>query len=99
MKAQFENLINSDIPVLIDFFAEWCGPCKAQSPILREIAGEMGERVKVIKIDVDKNPELATKYRIQGVPTLMLFKNGEIKFRQAGMMSKPQIMNVLMQNA
>lgn len=99
MKAQFENLINSDIPVLIDFFAEWCGPCKAQSPILREIAGEMGERVKVIKIDVDKNPELATKYRIQGVPTLMLFKKGEIKFRQAGMMSKPQIMNVLMQNA
>lgn len=99
MKAQFENLVNSDIPVLIDFFAEWCGPCKAQSPILREIAGEMGERVKVIKIDVDKNPELATKYRIQGVPTLMLFKKGEIKFRQAGMMSKPQIMNVLMQNA
>jgi len=96
MKTQFENIIDTNVPVLIDFFAEWCGPCKAQSPILKEIATELGERVKVIKTDVDKNGELAHKYNIQGVPTLMLFKNGEMKFRQAGMMSKPQIMNVLM---
>lgn len=93
MKAQFETIINSDIPVLIDFFAEWCGPCKSQSPILKDIATEMGEQLKVIKIDVDKNPDLASKYRIQGVPTLMLFKNGNITFRQSGMMSKPQILN------
>ena len=99
MKAQFETLINSSTPILIDFFAEWCGPCKAQSPILKDVAGEMGERIKVIKIDVDKNPEIAAKYRIQGVPTLMLFKNGDIKYRQAGMMSKSQIMNIVMQNA
>jgi len=92
MKAQFETIINSDTPVLIDFFAEWCGPCKSQSPILKDIANEMGEQLKVIKIDVDKNPDLATKYRIQGVPTIMIFKNGNIKFRQAGMMSKPQIL-------
>lgn len=96
MKGTFESIINSSQPVLIDFYAEWCGPCKAQSPILKEIASELGEKVKVIKIDVDKNPEIAMKYRIQGVPTLMVFKNGQQVFRQSGMMSKPQIFNILM---
>lgn len=98
MKGTFESIINSHQPVLIDFYAEWCGPCKAQSPILKEIASELGEKVKVIKIDVDKNPEIAMKYRIQGVPTLMVFKNGQQVFRQSGMMSKPQIYNILMNN-
>lgn len=96
MKGTFESIINSSQPVLIDFFAEWCGPCKAQSPILKEIAGELGEKVKVIKIDVDKNPEIANRYNIQGVPTLMVFKNGQQLFRQSGMMSKPQIYNILL---
>ncbi|HEX3007168.1 MAG TPA: thioredoxin [Bacteroidales bacterium] len=99
MTGKFEAIINSPTPVLIDFFAEWCGPCKAQSPILKEIASEMGEKVKVIKIDVDKNPELASKYRIQGVPTLMVFKNGQQVFRQSGMMTKPQIYNILLNNS
>lgn len=98
MKTQFDTIINSDTPVLIDFFAEWCGPCKAQSPILKEIAKDMGEKVKVIKIDVDKNQALAAKYRIQGVPTIMVFKKGDIKFRQAGMMSKNQIIQIINQN-
>jgi thioredoxin 1 len=99
MTGKFEAIIDSPTPVLIDFFAEWCGPCKAQSPILKEIASEMGEKVKVIKIDVDKNPELASKYRIQGVPTLMVFKNGQQIFRQSGMMTKPQIYNILLNSS
>ncbi|NJK95332.1 MAG: thioredoxin [Bacteroidetes bacterium] len=95
MKGTFEDIVNSAKPVLIDFFAEWCGPCKAQSPVLKEVATELGEKVKVIKIDVDKNPEIAMKYNIQGVPTIMVFKAGKQLFRQSGMMSKSQIYNVL----
>lgn len=95
MRGNFESIISSNTPVLVDFFAEWCGPCKAQSPILKEIASELGEKVKVIKIDVDKNPEIAMKFHIQGVPTLMVFKNGRQMFRQSGMMTKPQIYNIL----
>jgi len=99
MKANFDSIIQSDTAVLVDFFAEWCGPCKAQSPLLKEMAQDMGERIKVIKIDVDKNPDIAKRYHIQGVPTIMLFKKGEIKFKQAGMMSKPQLLHIVMQNA
>lgn len=99
MRGNFESIINSNTPVLVDFFAEWCGPCKAQSPILKEIASELGEKVKVIKIDVDKNPEIAMKFHIQEVPTLMVFKNGRQMFRQSGMMTKPQIYNVLINSS
>jgi len=99
MKADFNQIIASGKPVLVDFFAEWCGPCKAQAPVLKELAEELGERISVIKIDVDKNPAIAQQYRIQGVPTIMLFRNGEVKFRQSGMMSKPQLMDVVMANA
>jgi thioredoxin 1 len=95
MKANFNQIIDSPVPVLVDAYADWCGPCKVQSPILKELAGELGERVKVIKIDVDKNPDLAAKYKIQGVPTLMIFKDGIMKYRQAGVHSKPQLMEVL----
>lgn len=95
MKGNFNDLIQSPVPVLIDAYAEWCGPCKVQSPILREIATELGEKVKVIKIDVDKNPQIASKFGIRGVPTLMIFKNGDMKYRQAGLHSKPQLMSVL----
>jgi thioredoxin 1 len=95
MKGNFENLINTNQPVLIDFFAEWCGPCKVQSPILKELAGELGDKIKVIKIDVDKNPQIAAQYAIQGVPTLMVFKEGKQLFRQSGMMSKPQLYEIL----
>jgi len=98
MKANFENIINSEKPVLVDFHALWCGPCKTQSPILAEIAKEVGEKVKIIKIDVDQNQEIAQRYQIQGVPTLMVFKEGQIKYRQAGLHSKQQVMNIINNN-
>lgn len=95
MKANFETIINEAKPVIIDFHATWCGPCKVQSPILKELAGELGDRIRVIKIDVDQNQELAGRYQIQSVPTLMIFKNGEIKYKQPGVHTKQQLMNVL----
>ncbi|HLN74349.1 MAG: thioredoxin [Methylococcaceae bacterium] len=95
MKANFNSIINDTKPVIVDFHALWCGPCKVQSPILQEIAGEMGERIRVIKIDVDQNQEIANRYQIRSVPTLMIFKNGEIKYKQAGVHTKQQLMGVL----
>ena len=95
MKANFNDIIKDNKPVLIDFHALWCGPCKVQSPILKEVASELGDRVRVIKIDVDQNPELASRYQVQGVPTLMIFKNGELKYRQAGLHSKQQVLNAV----
>jgi thioredoxin 1 len=95
MKANFESIINDTKPVIIDFHALWCGPCKTQSPILKDLAGELGEQVRVIKIDVDQNAEVANRYQIRSVPTLMIFKNGEIKYRQSGLHTKQQLMSVL----
>jgi thioredoxin 1 len=98
MKANFNTIINSETPVLIDFFAEWCGPCKMQSPILKEIASEMGDFVKIIKIDVDINTDIAAHYQVMSVPTLMIFKKGVIKYSQPGVHTKSQIMNIIKQN-
>jgi thioredoxin 1 len=95
MKGNFNSLIESNVPVLVDVHAEWCGPCKMQSHILKEVASELGERVKVIKIDADKNPEIARKYDIRGVPTLMIFRDGNLKYKQAGLHTKPQLMSIL----
>jgi thioredoxin 1 len=99
MKGNFETLINSQVPVLVDFSAEWCGPCKAQAPILKQLAGEMGDRVKIVQIDVDRNPAVASQYQIQGAPTLMLFKEGKLRYRQSGVHSKTQLMSILLQNS
>jgi thioredoxin 1 len=98
MKGNFDSIINDTRPVIVDFHALWCGPCKTQSPILKEIAAEFGDRLRVIKIDVDQNPALASKYNIQGVPTVILFKNGKLIWRQAGVVSKSLLKDVLQQH-
>lgn len=98
MKANFELLINDTKPVIVDFHALWCGPCKVQSPILKEVATELGDRVRVIKIDVDQNAALANRYQIRSVPTLMVFKDGKLVWRQSGVVSKNQLESVLKQN-
>ena len=98
MKGKFDSLIHDDRPVIVDFHALWCSPCKIQSPILKEVANELGNRIKVIKIDVDQNSEIASRYNIQSVPTLIIFKNGEQIWRQSGVVSKNQLYNVLTQN-
>ncbi|MFY8127788.1 MAG: thioredoxin [Chitinophagaceae bacterium] len=91
----FTEIINQDKPVLVDFFAEWCGPCKMMSPILKQVKDEVGETASIIKIDVDKNPTTAQQFQIQGVPTLMLFKNGKIIWRKSGVVSKQELLHVI----
>lgn len=98
MHGNFDSIIQDNRPVVVDFHALWCAPCKVQSPILNEVALELGDRIRVIKIDVDQNRELASRFNIQGVPTLMIFKAGEIKHKQAGLHSKNQLINILTNN-
>lgn len=97
--SNFSSIINSNIPVLIDFHAVWCGPCKVQAPILKEVKQELNDGVKIIKIDVDKNPALAAKYQVRGVPTMALFKNGKLLWRQSGVLQKNDIISVVKQYA
>lgn len=95
--SKFNDLINGNIPVLVDFTATWCGPCKMLAPVLKEVAERIGEKAKIIKVDIDKNPEAARHYQVQSVPTLIIFKKGEIKWRQSGVLTSNQIVQVLLQ--
>ena len=88
MKGNFKEIIKSDVPVIVDWYAEWCGPCKAMVPILEQLKSELGEKVKIIKIDTDQNPELAIEYSIRSIPTIMIFKNGNSLYRESGVKSK-----------
>ena len=95
MKNSFDNIIQSEKPVLIDFFATWCGPCQMLAPILTEIKNELGETVSIIKVDVDKNQELANRLGVRGVPTLILYKAGNLLWRQSGVVTKQDLITLL----
>jgi thioredoxin 1 len=95
MKASFKDIINSEKPVLVDFWATWCGPCVAMAPVLKDVAEKVGDKAKIIKIDVDKNEQLASQYQIQSIPTMILFKKGKQIWRESGMKSVQQLVNLI----
>lgn len=97
--ARFDQIINTEKPVLIDFYATWCGPCQMLSPILKEVKESLGDRVSIIKIDVDKNQEIAASYQVRGVPTIMLFQNGKQLWRQSGVLSKGEIIQMILEKS
>ena len=98
-KETFAEIINGNVPVLVDFSAEWCGPCKMMKPILDELHKKMGDKVRILKIDIDRSPAISEKLQIQSVPTLVLFQNGKSLWRQSGVMQAPQLERIIAQYA
>jgi thioredoxin 1 len=97
--ASFKEIVSGEIPTLIDFYADWCGPCKMMPPILDEVRSQMGDTLRILKIDVDRNQELAARLQIQGVPTLALFRKGEMVWRQSGVIPAHQLIPIIKQNS
>jgi len=97
--STFSEIIDKEQPVLVDFFATWCGPCQTLAPILKQVKDELGDRVAIIKIDVDKNQAIAAQFQVRSVPTLLLFKNGKQVWRQSGLLSKADLIRIISQHA
>jgi thioredoxin 1 len=97
--SNFDTIIQSEKPVLIDFFATWCGPCKMLGPILKEVKDSLGDRVSIIKIDVDKNQQISSQYQVRGVPTMILFQNGKQLWRQSGVLTKEEIIRTILEKS
>lgn len=97
--SNFSEIINKEQPVLVDFFATWCGPCQTLSPILKQVKDELGDGISILKIDVDKNPTIATQFQVRGVPTMLLFKNGKQIWRQSGVLSKNDLISIIKQHS
>lgn len=91
----FKEIINGDTPVLVDFFATWCGPCQTMMPILDDVKAKMGDRVKILKIDIDKNPQVAAAFNVRSVPTLMVFREGTVQWRQSGVVPANELVNLI----
>ncbi|NEW79184.1 MAG: thioredoxin [Gelidibacter sp.] len=98
MKKSFQEIINQEVPVLVDFYADWCGPCKNMAPVLKQLKGELKDRISIIKINVDTNQSLAAQYQVQGVPTFMVFKHGKQTWRQSGMQTISQLKQAIGSN-
>ena len=97
--SNFDTIIASDNPVLVDFFATWCGPCQTLAPILKQVKDQLGDKISIIKIDVDKNQQIATRFQVRAVPTLMLYQNGKQLWRQSGVLSKNDLINVILEKS
>lgn len=98
MMSKFNEILNTDKPVLVDFFAEWCGPCKVMAPILKEAKSTLGDSAKIIKVDVDRNQEVAAEYQIRSVPTLILFKNGKVVWKKSGVVPANELVSIIQQH-
>ncbi len=98
-RPSFRELINGDQPVLVDFYATWCGPCQAMAPVLKEVSHKIAGKGTIIKVDIDKNPQIAEKLEVRGVPTFILYKKGNIVWRQSGMQSAHQLQKIIEENA